>query len=278
MKNIPSVAIIATVVVVILSFMGCSSLVQDKGQPDESSIDGLPFNAFSGWPVRSIAYDLSNRNAAQVQSRWVGFIPPTCSKLSDDTWPTKDLLANCFTTTISGRKLRIINDLDPVTSGSAYYENKVLRVVKYNNVMSIVPSNPNVDDLDEIIAVGTELLEPDSEPVSSPSSISASGSQQDFTITGSSTSSITYDLGIMIGYWDDEIGSSADDNLKVRHMDGVITCEKQNGDYLVGNKIRFFRITHPANKRVTIRLSGLFPDYSFPEEGYCPVSYGFTGT
>lgn len=254
MKNIQSALVVMVVLAFLIALVGCSSTLQKDAQGSSGGLTGS-----------SIASGLSQMSQSAVAARWSGFIPSPCSKLSDDFWPTKSLSSKCFASTSSTRKLRIVNDLQEVTRDGTTYKNQVLHVLKYNDVMTVS------GDLNAIIAAGTELLQPGTEPVTAvyPEIISPSSDQEDFTISGTGT--VTYDLGIMIGQWD-PYGTSS--SQWVRNMQGVIQC---NGN--VVNKMRFFHVTHPAGKRVTIRLSSLFPNYSFPEEGYyCPLSGSSSGS
>ncbi len=196
-----------------------------------------------------------------------------CSTFPDDAFRVKRTAPLCTSTPGTLRKLTIINDLHAGNDASGvYHYNQLIRIVKYSDVQAtyadLTRTYSGTDLLNNLLETGTDLLYDGSEPYAGteayPPSISAEGQQQ-FSVWGSVSRDITYDLGFVFGTWDWVTGIPDLTNGWYRNSQGVGAC-----DGSVINKIRFIRLKHPKNGEVTIPLSRFFPEYVYEGDEWCP--------
>lgn len=196
-----------------------------------------------------------------------------CSTFPDDAFKVKRSAPLCTSTTGTLRKLTIINDLHAGNDASGvYHYNQLIRIVKYSDVQAtyadLTRTYSGTDLLNNLLETGTDLLYDGSEPYAGteayPPSISAEAQQQ-FSIWGSVSRDITYDLGFVFGTWDWVTGIPELTNGWYRNSQGVGAC-----DGSVLNKIRFIRLKHPKNGEVIIHLSRFFPEYAYEGDEWCP--------
>ena len=253
--NIGSTVILLVVVVLLVGVMGIASTVSDG-----------TLTIISGQPTQSIASSLQNsfntNQQSAVSSRWGSFSP--CRFFPNDIFPRSNLGYKCTAGSSLTRSIRIINDLDQVERDQTYF-NEVIRVLLYRDSTSVSITATGSDAFHQLVAAGNERLTPTEDAAGYHHGLQP-GEEAVFTIPSSIASGSgmwTYDIGLMIGYFDSSLGSAE------THIQQAINCDSTSK-----NKFRFLRVNHPAGKKVTIRMSGLFADYSFLEEGWCSSSSG----
>ncbi|MBS3061264.1 MAG: hypothetical protein J4215_01635 [Candidatus Diapherotrites archaeon] len=172
-----------------------------------------------------------------------------CQIFEGELYPIKTDIA-CTPTPASGRILEIINDLEVYWDAlDNRHENRVVRILYQNGPLGAV--QPLIGFLDGRYC-GAGL----------PPGILPEGDFQVFTRSPDETTfDDQYDIRPEIGWWDEP---SYEFPCYHHHFDQMILCDGR-----LTEKSRSIRINHPDNTKITVRMSGFYPDFAYITEGYC---------